>query len=235
MSTQSTGRHWLVAAAAASLLLALGCPTPVQKKVRVPPDAGERAVAPPEPSPEAAKWNWIASSRSGRVSVIQTATSPKVCTVECVRDPGHESLWKANDCLGTREQYHLVTDDGARMLVVEPAPIEQGSWRATIIITAYERGAPKVQLLASDIFTDDGKLVRFPESFQWLTGGRKLPVPPPKLVEGTSDQIELQLIDGRKAVVRFDGTIVSGARPVVVAPKAPLKPKAVVPKKKPRR
>jgi len=222
MSASSTVAR--LATCACLCLVVAACQRPVPKKAPIPPDASAAPVL-EEPSPEAAKWNWIASTRDGHLSVVQTARTPKVCEVECLRDPGQERLWKETACMGMRDQTRLVSDDGQWMLAIEAAPLEQGSWRAAVVATAYQRGLPKAQLLASDIFADDSKLVRFPESFQWLTGGRKLPVPAPKFVDGAPDQVELQLIDGRKAVVRLDGTLVVGARPVPPAPKPTPKPK----------
>ncbi|MGC4117076.1 MAG: hypothetical protein QM765_21445 [Myxococcales bacterium] len=85
--------------------------------------------------------------------------------------------------------------------------------------------------MASDLFADEKTLAIFPDSLQWMSGARKLPDPAPKYVEGAPDQVELSLLDGRKAVVSLDGKVLSGGKPAPkLTPKAPTR--AV--KKKPR-
>ena len=195
-----------------------------------PPDAEATETAPePAPDPEAVKWVWTATSRDGQVKLEQTATIARLCKVRCTR--GGSELWAASICLGNRDVAHLLSDDGDRVLVVDPAPVVQGSWRAATLVSSYVRSDLKAQLLASDLFSDEKALVVFPDSLQWLAGARKQPEPPPRYLEGAPDQVELTLVDGRKAVVSLDGKVLSGGRPAPkLEPKAPTR--AV--KKKPR-
>lgn len=202
----------------AGLLMALGvpaCSRPAPPPAPPSQPATKSATQPPdfEPPPGTEKWVWTSTSRDARVSLVQTASAPNNCEIRCLRDPGQQEVWKAASCLGTRESVRLVSDDGERILVIDPAPALEGNWRAAAVATAYMRGEPKAQLLASDLFSTDAKLMVFPDSLQWLSGGRKVPVPAPKFVEGSPDRVELQLIDGRKAIVLLDGTLVEGARP----------------------
>ncbi|HEY3445174.1 MAG TPA: hypothetical protein VGK67_02375 [Myxococcales bacterium] len=223
-------RAWALALLAASM--AAGC----SKTRPVPEDAATGATGSTEPvapelppDPEAVKWNWSAKSRDGQVTLTQTSSIARLCKVRAAR--GEQELWTASICMGNRDLAHLVSDDGERVLTVEPAPVVQGSWRAAAVLSAYTRDVLKAQLLASDLFADEKVLAIFPDSLQWLAGARKQPNPPPAYLDGAPDQVELTLIDGRKAVVSLDGKVLSGGKPAPkLTPKAPTR--AV--KKKPR-
>lgn len=210
---------------AALLLCALALAGCARKRSAGPDAAVEAAPAPIlPPDPEAARWNWTATSRDGHVTLTQSSANPHLCQLTCVKEPGQQ-LWTASACLGTVSKTYLVSDDGERILAVDPAPKTTGSWRAAALVTAHQRGEPRNQILAADLFPDEKKLVLFPDSLQWLAGSRQVPFPPPRFVEGAPDQVELTLIDERKTVVSLDGTILSGARPIAPPPVAKQKPR----------
>ena len=229
MVLSPTKRPWALALLAALSLAACS-------KTRPAPEDAAAATADPEPvapelppDPQAVKWNWTARSRDGQVTLTQSSTIARLCKFRAAK--GDQELWTASVCLGNRDVAHLVSDDGERVLTVEPAPVVQGSWRAAAVISAYTRDELKAQLLASDLFADEKVLAIFPDSLQWMSGARKQPDPPPKYLEGAPDQVELSLIDGRKAVVSLDGKVLSGGKPAPkLTPKAPTR----VVKKKPR-
>ena len=224
--------RWAIGSAALALTFAAGCAK--SRPASALPDAEQAGEAAPEPAadPEAVKWHWTATSRDGQVTLSQTAAIARLCKVRYAR--GGEELWSASICLGTRDVTHLISDDGERVLVVEPAPVVQGSWRAAAVVSAYQRSDLKAQLLASDLFADEKVLAVFPDSLQWLAGARKLPDPPPRYLETAPDQVELTLIDGRKLVVSLDGKVLSGGKPAPkLTPKAPTR--AVRKKKRSRR
>lgn len=219
--------------ACALLLLALSLASCARKLPAADDAATARAdpePAPePPPDPEAVRWNWSVKSRDGQVVLRQSSTIARLCRVTATRD-GAE-LWSASICMGNRDVAHLVSDDGDRVLAIEPAPVVQGSWRAAAVMSAYRRDELKAQLLASDLFEDEKALAVFPDSLQWLSGARKLPDPPPRYLEGAPDQVELSLLDGRKAVVSLDGKVLSGGKPArKLTPKSPTR----TVKKKPR-
>jgi hypothetical protein len=152
--------------------------------------------------------------------------------VQGPRDAGRPGALVRQHLLGNRDVVHLVSDDGERVLAIEPAPVVQGSWRAAAVMSAYKRDELKAQLLASDLFEDEKGLALFPDSLQWMGGARKLPDPPPRYLEGAPDQAEVTLLDGRKVVISLDGKVLSGGKPArKLTPKAPTR--AV--KKRPRK
>lgn len=178
-----------------------------------------------EDDPEILKLNWTTTSRDGVLALIQTATTRSSCEVVCTRDPGQQVLWKSSVCLATRDQVRFLSDDGERVLVIDPFPQEQGSWRNTPVITAYARTQATQQVLASDLKFNEKKLVRRATRFQWLAGDRTVPVPAPKRLENDPNQFGLQLIDGTKAVVSIDGKVTQD-KPQPSAKKAPTKKKS---------
>ena len=108
-------------ARAAILALAFG-PGCSSKPAPAPLAAGAPAPAAAQPDPQAARFCWTSTSRDGRVAIVQTAAAPLVCELRAVRDPGQQLLWKADACIARRDQVRIASDDGERMLVVEPAP-----------------------------------------------------------------------------------------------------------------
>ena len=177
-------------------------------------------------SPEA-PWNWTSTSRDGKLALVQTASAPKTCVVKCLKDPGQEVVWQANSCITTRDKVRIVSDDCERILVIDPSPVDPGTWRNAAVITAFQRAAAKEQILACDIFQTDAKLVHHPKGTQWLKGDLKVPIPAPQLLD--SGLVELQLIDGRKMLVGVDGKLVSPTTPAVDNAPAKTPP----PKRKP--
>lgn len=169
--------------------------------------------------PELAEFSWTTTSRDGKVAVMQEASAPGACVVRCLRDPGQKEVWRAETCLARRDQARVFTDDCEHLVLFEVAPGKSGPWGSQVVVTAYERTTVKAQVLLTDLFADDKKLVKHKRGLQWLAGDARVPVPAPALVDGEPARVVFKLIDGRSAAVGLDGTLLEGKRPAPPPPK----------------
>ncbi len=150
--------------------------------------------------------NWAVVSMDAAVEVAQTATGKDACRVACRKQGGQQELWAADRCLAHKSQLRFVSNDGDRLMVIDPLPARAGSsWKITPVVFFYRRGELEKALNAGALVRDATKVRELAKHFYWLGGTLSIPGKPPQ-VRADAAGIELETIDGRALSLRFDAT-----------------------------
>jgi len=182
----------------ALLLIALASLCACRKKQAVVADAGP-AVAVPL-TPEAKKNTWRVYSEDGRSSVIQSFRASGNCHVESA---GAGAAWTLEQCLSDTMQLQFVSNDGRKLLVVNPMPEVKDSWRTTPVVWLYESGKLAAFTTAGSLVRDDKKLDVVGHRFAWLAGASGQPGIEPKYGD---DGVNGATVSGDAFHFGFDGS-----------------------------
>lgn len=177
--------------------------------------AGGLALADAAASVEDLTWTIL--SADSAVDLTQTASAPNACRLAAAREGGKTELWTAEVCLATVNHLRFVSNDGEKLIVVEPLPTKLGStWHNTPVVLLYKRSALERTATAAEMVRNEKKIRQLTRHFYWLEGALNVPGRPPRyLADGSG--VEMEAIDGRNVKVRFDG---------VDFPRKPLLPAA---------
>lgn len=174
--------------------------------------------APPGTAPltgEAKKQSWVVYSEDGRSSVIQSYRASGSCHVESA---GAGAAWTLEQCLSSTMQLQFVSDDGKKLLIIDPMPEVKDGWRTTPVVWLYDSGKLETFTTAGSLVRNDKKLDVVGHRFAWLAGTSGQPGKSPKYsaagVSGTT-------VSGDAFHFGFDGADIPAP---VEAPSGPRGP-----------
>ncbi len=149
---------------------------------------------------------WSTVSPNAAIELKQTATALNACHLTCTSDGGSKELWSGEVCLANKNQLRFVSNDGEKVIVLEPLPARLGSsWRGSAVVFLYHRTELEKQATASALVRDATKVRELARHFYWLGGVLGVPGNPAHYRDDASG-VDLEAIDGRPKTIRFDGT-----------------------------
>jgi hypothetical protein len=135
------------------------------------------------------------------------------CHLEVVR--GSTVVWKAEKCLGDRDDAHFVSNDGLGLIRVRTFPENHdlnAALKAETGIEVYRRGELVKRLPVGRFVVSVPALVKATRHFYWLEGALGQDgVPPGFSKDGKA--IELSTLDRKSWSVGFDGSVKKIAMP----------------------
>jgi hypothetical protein len=171
----------------------IAAPVPAPVAQRVPPEL------------ESLNWSSVSEAPGELVEMVQTAFKKGSCHV--VARVGSRESWSADACLATRLQLRFLSPDGDSLLVLLPSPATEGQPINDVRVgTLYKRGVEIAKLTPGSLGYSHAQAAG--HQLLWL-GARDQ--------KAKADGVEVQLSDGTTQLIRFDGTALLQAAPVVQA------------------
>ncbi|MFT3840870.1 MAG: hypothetical protein QM723_28025 [Myxococcaceae bacterium] len=181
----------------ALLLVAFASLSSCRKQESAPPPV---AAASAPLTGEAKKQTWTVYSEDGRSAVIQSYRAAGSCHLESA---GAGAAWTLEQCLSSTMQLQFLSNDGKKLLIVDPMPEVKDTWRTTPVVWLYDAGKLAAFTTAGSLVRNDKKLDVVGHRFAWLAGTRGQPGTEPKYGD---DGINGATVSGDLFHFRFDGS-----------------------------
>lgn len=178
-----------------------------------PPESQEPPPSSPESPGEAALILpvWSARSATGhaevRQVVVRDVKGSHCASTALVDTPeGAPSVvWKWDTCLATQTQVPFVSEDGKRVLVLDPSPLlPRGDWKQAEVAVLYEHGVRMRVVRAGSVFAVPHLLKEPVPRMTWVRGLAGLPGAPPRY-SADGGAVELETEAGRTWNWSFSG------------------------------
>ncbi len=156
---------------------------------------------------------WSARSATGHAEVRQVVVRDvrgehcvsTATTLTSSPEEGSGVIWRWETCLATQTQVPFVSEDGKRVLVVDPSPVlPTGGWQLAEVATLYEHGV-SIRIVRAGAILATPHLLREPTpALSWLKGLSGLPGAPPRY-SSNGDTVELETVEGHTLRWSFSG------------------------------
>jgi hypothetical protein len=156
----------------------------------------------PVPVAETEKVEWRALSPDAKAEIRQFNLEDGTCRVEGVL--GSSVVWTSKDCISTANQLHFASNDGERVVVIDPLPeFKNDNWGAALGLAGYQRGTLVHSNSLATLVKDPSKLRKSQRYVRWVQGTNDVTGLPPAIT-GDGLAVHFETVDNMKYDVRFD-------------------------------